>query len=413
MLNAGLIPLLEDGNHQNTPPPEIIQIRFGAWIMDTPPLQEKFKSALPSVPSILDEFTVKADVVWFRLKSRQLQAREATKFVFIFDQFEEVFTHPERQINQMGELLTQLNHPSMPVAIQKALRGKLAEDRNYFPQDVFKILLEPLDVKIILSITSNQFIHLHRFQRFLPTILQDGIQIKPLSRAAAHEALTGPALMRSSSTHTPRFTYTPDALQHIIDYLGEAETVQPLELQIIAGGIEQKVERTGASIITKDMLDSMEQPVEEYLNQCLEEIPPAEQQAAKYLLSQALLTSGDNALRLSLHERQIREHYNIPEDTLRLLNNRGILYSRPFDRGGYTYEITSDLLVPPIKSWRAALVSESVAYEREALKKQEAQQLTMAQQLLHLKRRTRQLFMINILLAVLLLCLALAWKLSG
>ena len=169
LLNAGIAPKIEKTNNW-----ESINLRFGAYTdgSKNTPLNSA-KEKLKGQSSLLDKIKPKSDDrLWYRLKSRQLEKKKGKGFLLIMDQFEELFTYPESEIQAFVRQLSELLYTSIPDPYRELMRGGLANDKNFLTKADLKQLHEPLRIKIVVAIRSDRMSLLHKLKNYLPNILE-------------------------------------------------------------------------------------------------------------------------------------------------------------------------------------------------------------------------------------------------
>ena len=357
LINAGVIPKITDQN-EYVP----ITIRFGAYeegselsLVDiTQEALHSFTADLKSNKSI----NVKEKALWLDAKSIQLAG--SIKPLFIFDQFEELFTYPDHQIMEFTNEISELLHPTIPQRIMNSLRS----GEKISKEDQLK-LTAPLESRILVSIRSDKLHLLDRIKNKIPGILKHTFELLPLSPENAHEAIVQPA-MQEGNFVTPPFTYTSDALDRLIHVLKDERdgSVEGYFIQLLCEHYERNlIEKTGIKSIGLKEIGNINDVISNYYYSKINTLDPDQQAHVRFMIEDGLVS---NEIRLSKHESELTGKYNVDKDLLMELVNNRLLRSTPFSRGGYTFELSHDRLVPTVLESKAHREAEEARQLEEA-----------------------------------------------
>ena len=158
LLNAGIIPKLPKNI-------EIINIRFFAYNEKIPPtqriiniLKNKYSDIFKNQDTIIDKLiknTENNKILWYYLK--KLQLSKSTKiFLFVFDQFEELFSYPKTEIIQFKNQLHDLINNKIPETYSNLIETKIETEPDFFDNESFKILHKSPDIKNVFAIRSDR-----------------------------------------------------------------------------------------------------------------------------------------------------------------------------------------------------------------------------------------------------------------
>jgi hypothetical protein len=268
--------------------------------------------------------------------------------VLILDQFEELFTLHGRDartafITDLGYLVRGVR-PSVHAA-----DAKLSDT--------------PPSLNIVLSLREDYLGFLDDAADRIPEILDHRFRLTPLSIGAATEAMTGPARIDDQSFQTKPFTYDPEAVTAILNYLSKrriksvAENeayIEPFHLQLICQRIEaiaakQQQESRADLPITINSIggeSALKRTLEEFYAKTLASFPKKSVRQAVHRLCEDLLISPEGR-RLSVEGYQIRRQLNLSAETLQQLVNVRLLRSDSRSDSTY-YELSHDALVEPV-----------------------------------------------------------------
>lgn len=345
LLNAGIVPLcLKEGAYSP------LTIRFGAWTErkeDTP--LDITKAALQNAPSLFENLLADDRSLWTHAKSRQLNG--LGRPMLIFDQFEELFSYPDAQVAAFQRELSELLNTGIPLRFRRALETGAAplsdaeEDR----------LEEPLDARIVFAIRSDRMHLLNRLKDHLPTVLRYTYELQALSPRDAEEAIVAPALVEGDFSTRP-YEYSPQAVQALLGFLKDEQDgrVEGILLQTLCEHYERRqVETHGLTLLELTHIGDPGEVVRNYYEEKIQGLPLSRQAHARRLIEVGLVSEGEG-MRMSLHEAFIAQEYGVDKALLEALVDSRLLRSERFLRGGYTYELSHDRLVPAVVEARNA-----------------------------------------------------------
>jgi hypothetical protein len=317
--------------------------------------------------------------------------------VLVFDQFEEVFTlaHTEEsRTNFLKELADVVNLVMPPKVRADLLSRHDAKDKS-LTNKVMQWWEQQPDLRIVLSIRSD-FLHLlDQTSTLIPGILRNRYQLLPLNREQATEAITVPAQAPGIWATQP-FTYTPEALREMIDYLAGKETsqvpetdaddmlivkrkdeIESFNLQIVCQDIEEKIieaKSDAGFVVSPDFYErrsGLERSIRHFYSNQLEYFPKAYKDrlqtrteiaaADQALLSQAPEVLREKATRLieenlvtpgnrrnSVVDDTLLTEYGISPDFLDTLVDKSRLLRKEPRIDDFYYEISHDTLLPAV-----------------------------------------------------------------
>lgn len=235
LLNAGLSPTLNEDLY------EPIKIR----------LQNVGESPVQLVKSALQLYideekltqhtksTLEEARLWEFIRSCQFNAteKEITPII-IFDQFEEFFDFSTAQRTRLVEELADLLSERLPERIQEQLRAIPRRERT--PAQL--AWYAPINIKVLFSIRSDKLSLMDQLSEKIPTILHNRYHLQPLNYKQAREAILEPATLEDPAFDTPPFSYRPETLEMILDYLANKnDEIESFQLQLVCQHIEQEV----------------------------------------------------------------------------------------------------------------------------------------------------------------------------
>lgn len=388
LLNAAVLPtFVEAGYH-------VINVRLGAWTPESTssPISNTILSLTEDTDllesTVLDELVRWDNSLWYYTKTFSLNTKQQ-RLLFVFDQFEELFTYPQEEIEHYEKNLSELLKTRIPQRYRDELQKKAKGPKD--PK--YQRVLERMDIKMVIGIRSNRFHLLERLSTTLPEILQNTLELDALSREGARAAIVEPAADTLEQYESIPFTYEITAQNSMLDFLTQEGRIEGILLQMVCAYFEQSIiDKRGKNEITQaDLLanatqadgsiSGLEGVVDRYYSDRIDDLPDEIEETVKRFIEDNLVQRvGNGGMRLSMHQAQIKERFDIDKNILDELVYNGLLRTEPFLRGGLTYELTHDRLIEPVLKSKATFE----AGEADRLKAQleaEEEKRRMAEQL--------------------------------
>ncbi len=317
--------------------------------------------------------------------------------LFIFDQFEELFTlypEPEKRHRFITEL-ADLIHERLPADRRERLLADL-DAGKITPAEAARLETAP-PMKFIFSIRSDMLHFMDELSEQIPYILRSRYQLFGLNEAQATEAIERPAALPGDFA-SPRFGFEAAAMTEILEVLGKNREVESFQLQAVCQAIEEKIMRGGRQkfdpiqLLAQNaeglpMIDSefyggrsgIDDILEASYNRRLDSLAdqhPDWPNTARRLLEDALVNK--NERRQSVDVVEIRSRPSVTQALLDELERQRLVRKEP-RLDSFYYEISHDTwLAPVLKSRRARLAAEEkqmleLRAETERLQKEKAQ----------------------------------------
>ena len=365
LLNAGLAPRLAQDDGMLP-----VFVRFHAWTEDRKETPLSIAGDLLNKKSVQSSnwFTKLAGndrSLWRFLKESQIAKSSDTgsrgSTLLIFDQFEELFTFPQPAVEAFAKSLAEVFYTEIP----ERYRDALEQNPKRLSESELRQLHEPLPLRVVTAIRTDRMALMHQLKPFLPGTLDECYELRPLSSAAAEEAVLNPAY-DPGDFRTPRFDYEDDALDALLVFLssGRKQDIESFQLQILCEHLEKNVvERANQQRIkANDLVDPAGILENYYLDKIGEITDPGSRLAARKLIEEGLIFEEEER-RLTLFEGQIQRVWGVDAALLARLEDTHLLRREPSLRGGYTYELSHDTLVAPVLKAKAKRIAE----EREKI----------------------------------------------
>ncbi len=402
IINAGIIPVVEE---QSTFEP--LLIRFGAkTTQNDDSLLAKTKNILnesSDTIQLLERLLPNDDSLWTHAKTRQMKGGSSP--LLIFDQFEELFSYPEEEIQAFEQGLVELLYTDIPLRFRRQLER--LEEENDISDEEEELLEQPLQARILFAIRSDRLHLLNRIDDYFPNILRNCYELQALLPEDARAAIVKPALMEGNFQTDP-FTYSKAALERLLNYLKDKEDqrVEGILIQMLCEHYEKKeVEANGYHQLDLPQIGDPDEVVKNYYEEKIQALPTADRMAARKLIEDGLVSEGEG-MRLTLHETFIIQQYEVTKALLENLVDNRLLRPEPFLRGGFTYELSHDRLIPAVTQARR----ERRVHEAELTRQAEAERLRQQaeQDRLEKEKAKRRLRLVGALLTLAVVALLVA-----
>jgi formylglycine-generating enzyme required for sulfatase activity len=341
LVQAGLFPLLRKQHYL----PVYVRLDLGDR---TAPLIEQVKSALQSqllakgvdAPAMRD-----GESLWVYLHRPELELwskqNQLLTPVFVFDQFEEVFTLGAENPAAIARLridLADLVENRLPAALADHLES--AHDLS----------LDSQHYKVVLSFREDFLPAVEGWRREMPSILRSRLRLLPMSAEQAFEAVysTAPHLVDAdlakkivnfvaAARQGGRATETVDTT---------AESVEPALLSLVCRGLNEKRKAQGKSAFDQALLSgSGEAIISDYYANSVNDLPERVQR----FIENELIT--ERGFRKPCDIDDARTVHGVTDQELRLLVDRRVLRIET-QRGAERVELTHDLLTRVVREHR-------------------------------------------------------------
>jgi hypothetical protein len=406
LLNAGVQPKLEQ--EKNT---HVINIRFTRYTEGSISPIDNIISKLDfnkQERSLLDRIIAGENSLWYHFKKDYLQMVEPQKYILIFDQFEELFSYPKKQIYQFKKQLADLLYVQIPQHYRDELHELLDLDPDFLDDEELEKLYKPLDISVVTAIRSDKMSQMNELTDYLPTILKNFYELQPLDRERAKDAIINPAKTIGEFLSDP-FKYEHKLLDKILDYLTEKDTkpIETFQLQIICARAEiisirkkKKNPEIEVSIVNHEELKDLKNIFAQHYSETINTIAQTDQQIAARKLLEDKLIVDDN--RVSLPEVLLLKEEGIDSEIINHLVNSRILRAEPNSLGGLSYELSHDTLVEPILAARKIRIEKEEADLAEAERKEELRKakLKAENDRIEYEKKRRQERKINIIIVI-------------
>lgn len=340
--------------------------------------------------------------LWHFCKSLQLAQPHSPAPLLVFDQFEELFSYPEKQIRSFKNQLAELLYSDIPQRWRDAFNRFREENPKALREEEWKKFFEPIDVKTVIAIREDRLYLLDKLADQLPGILHKREILQPLHRQQARQAILQPA-EKAGDFDSPPFTYESGALEMILDYLGGSESgqeaeIESFQIQLICQHIEENIVLKNQDTFIEKADIGDEQGLKDiaknyYIHQIGKLPDEKSRYRARVFIEEDLVNEGDKS-RITVPESYARSR--LDENSLALLVNSHLLRAESNVRGNRNYELSHDTLVPPVLEFKAERKAEEARLEEERLAEEKRrEELKLLEQKKAEEARKRKRFYLN------------------
>jgi formylglycine-generating enzyme required for sulfatase activity len=374
LLNAGVLPRFAAAKRA-AEQFRVVEVRFTAWT------ERRAQSPLDTLRRLMGAKDADNPPTLWECFRQQNDAPDG-RFLLVFDQFEEFFTYPPEEQRAFRRQLAELLFSTLPQSLRERLDALPEAERGRY--------LQPLQVKAVFSIRADRMSLLDGLKDALPTILHRRYELAALDRRQARAALVEPA-RAAGDFASAAFSWTDAALARVLDTFardkqGREVGVEAFLLQVLAQNVETRVlngalaDRDGdgtPDVYPDDLPDDLSNIFSEYYQNKLEELPPADQPAARLLIEDGLVfASGEGeARRLSMDADVLMQRFGAAPALLRALEDTFLVRREANSTGGYHYELSHDTLLAPVVAARKAREAEEAERRRAAEEAAERERL--------------------------------------
>ena len=268
--------------------------------------------------------------------------------VFVFDQFEEVFTLGAENPAAVARLRIDLAD-----LIENRLPATLAGSVESGEATGEALSLDSQRYKVVLSFREDFLPAVEGWKRELPSILRNRLRLLPMSAARAFEAVheTAPHLVDE------------ELAKKIVDFVAAAQedgagkaaetphsmrefAVEPALLSLLCSGLNEKRKEQGKSTFDAELLAGSGQSIiSDYYAKAVGDLP---QQVQRFIENELITERG---FRKPCDIDDARSVHGVADQELRLLVDRRVLRIEPL-RGTERVELTHDLLTGVVREHR-------------------------------------------------------------
>lgn len=307
--------------------------------------------------------------LWQLCKHLEWEKGKDSKHILVFDQAEELFTHPEG-VEEFAVQLSDILRRRIPRQFRRKLRWRLRHEPDLLTDEELLALDYSPNVKVVFSIRSDKLNLLDRITEIIPNILENLYELRPLSRNQAKRAIVEPAQKKEDCFLSPPFKYQEEALDIFLDFLTQQDKkdIESFQLQILLQYIEENIviKANDTFIETTDVGD-LKDIYQNYYDTQIQKLTSQEDINKARILIEENLIFEEEQRRLSLYEGQILKQHDISLELLQKLVNTHLLRAETSgnDADSLMYEISHDSLVEPILKAKAQrFENEKIEIER-------------------------------------------------
>ena len=389
LINAGIIPKLKENDSWT-----YFSIRFNNYsekkteqnLSPSQTVKQRLlENVSPEKDNVLDRLIPNEDSFWYWVKQHQLQTEKAN-YIFFFDQFEELFTYPQEQINEYSEQLSQLLYNTLPLKFKK----KIAEtgEKNHLNNEEHDFLYEKPEVKVVFSIRSDRLSLLNTLTDKHPEILQHCYELNALNVGDAEQAIIEPAkLSRDLGFKTSEFRFAEKAVEKILSSVADPQDgkIEAATLQIVCRYVEDNLVAVKKNVLIDDInLGDIADIFQQYYQGILSKLTDAEKFKAQHLIEDELI---DGDRRNPLSSTYIKTKFGLSDSLLARLEQSSLLRKERDASGRILYEVSHDSLIKAIEKVAQRRRKSEEDLKKIELEKQIAEERKRAQELESLNKK--------------------------
>ncbi|MEL6811462.1 MAG: NACHT and WD repeat domain-containing protein [Bacteroidota bacterium] len=280
------------------------------------------------------------------------------KLLLFFDQFEELQSYSQDQIEYFKEQLAYLFFQRIPQPIYNEIRrnrrdveSKEKSVKSVEYKEDLLFLKEPMDAKAVFAVREDMLGTMSLLKDYFPEILKNDYQLKLLDKDGARRAISMPAQVKGDYD-SQQFTFSEEALDDLIKKLGDKKSgYDPIEIQIACSNIEQNIAKRKSRIERGD-IPKIENMVHQFyenkwdaVSDRLDPLPTkSELVEVRKTMLPALVFDGQRQPVLKEYIHKLERGKDIAE----FLLDVGLLSETTLDDGQF-YRLSHDRMVIPLE----------------------------------------------------------------
>lgn len=367
LLNAGVIPRLKGENAEF----EFITIRFTSYNREskfTPNnifLQTIKKhtdfAETEKKQTFLDTYASHyKDTYWFLFKKNQVVGKEEKNYILVFDQFEELFSYPSKQIKEFYYQFAELIKSGRQPLFVNDFKSEILKNKKQIDADSLELFYDDINVQCVFSMRSDRLSELNMLADKITDIQKVFYELQPLTSEQARQAITVPA-QKEGDFDSHSFEYETKAIQKILDALTNKgnQKIETTQLQIVCQRIELNLPTSkglGNVKILETDIPVFSDIFLSFYNEAITKVTTDDKNAVRQFIEDQLIIEGK---RISLDQFVCQRYVN--SETLDTLVDTRLLRAERNSVEGFSYELSHDTLVPPIREE----AKERIASERD------------------------------------------------
>ncbi len=381
VLKAGLIPRIRQ-NKCSIP----VYFSIENYIKDNnqsifESVKNSIKQYIPNT-SYIDKVIHENENLWYILK--KIESTEDKEFFFIFDQFENFFSYPEKEQLNFKNQLYELLYEQIPSDFRNEINYLLSDNPNLLTETGFKKLFERLKIKLIISIRSDKLNQLEYFKDKMYSLTANMIELPVLTQKDAA------SILKKTSTFVPKynidnnfesepFVISSKLLKEIIDFLSKQNKneIETYQIQIIGSELERISINSNTKVVDSSLIDEISSLYNNYYESIVEKIKdPIQQTSARKFIENELIFEYENR-KLTVYEGVATQKYEINQQTLDFLTENQLI-NIIFNQNNEKFiELSHDAIITPVLLAKEKRIHKEIriAEELELKKRIEEQSL--------------------------------------
>jgi len=353
LLEAGVIPRLKEYGYK------VFSMNFAKYFIEQNKVSEsdnlqiinssiisELRKSHNDKKCYLDELIEEDNSLWFHIKKLQALNGENEKFVFVFDQFEDLLTFPQAAINNFKNQISELLYSEVPPRFIEAFDKKNTAGINQTLK--YQQLWQKPQVNLILSVRADRLNQINKLNDYLPGLFNNTLELQGLTLQQAERALVKPAILENERFTAPIYEYSTEAIEEILAYLiqNKENRINPFQFQIVCRHIEELVIQNHIPVIKTTHIKSLPKILDSFYTDILQQFQNTELRRNIRLLIEEELIYEEEGVRLSIYEGILLKRFT--KQQLHTLTELQLLQRVTNYKGNTFYEVTNDSLIQPI-----------------------------------------------------------------
>lgn len=379
LLKAGLVPQINFVAQSNV----CSYIKINNFVNDRKNslfdcINSKLKKNLPK-NSFLDKIITPDDTLWYIFK-RNESVQDKT-FFLIFDQFENIFTYPEKERLRFKNELYELIFEQVPLRFRNEIEKNLSDNPDLLTNKALKKLYDKVDIRVIITIRKDKISQLDFFNDKIHNITSNSIEVPQLSVQQAF------AILKKTSSYVPKyniddkfkskpFVISNKLVEEIIDFLHKSNNneIEAYQLQIIGLELEKISIKNNSKVVDSSLINEISIIYKSYYESIVEKIEDSTQQiSARKFIENELLFEYENR-KLTIYEGVATQKYELNQSTIDFLIEKQLIIETKNEYNEIFYELSHDALITPILLAKEKRIHKEIHIQEELDKKKKIEE---------------------------------------
>lgn len=322
--------------------------------------------------SFWDKLEILVDDIWYKLK--KISTVEDKTILLIFDQFENIFSFSEFEVNYFYEQIQNILAP-IPEKLESIINYRIQQHEEELTVDTKNKILSQIDLKILITIRDDKLQKLKLFQKTINNELAKinipAFTTKQAKNIFINTAAYKPKYNIDDNFESKAFEIGEQLLNQIILFLTDNgnKEIEPYQLQIIGRELEKITTRSLISKIDISHISNFDDLYNDYYEAVINKIKnPLQRMASRKFVEDELVFEYENR-KLTVYQGVAINKYKISQETLDFLQKNNIIIQIKNNEETF-YEISHDALITPILIAKQNRIKREIRLEEELRQKE-------------------------------------------